>query len=421
VKPRVFILSELYFPDDSATGYVLGHLAEGLAPFYDVHVLCGQSSRQSSNGRSTVREELHGVTIERCVTTFFDKDIVMLRLINLVTICCSILMKALFSLKQGDVAIVVTNPPPLPSVALLAARMRRARCVLLVHDVYPEVLVATGLLRNDSFLLGLLRWLNRRLYPRFERVIVLGRDMQRLIENRFMPEGKKATIITNWADIETISPKPRKENRLLKQLGLEDHFVIQYSGNMGRTHGLETILEAAVLLQEEGSIHFLLIGSGAKRRGVETYLASARLKNVSLLPLQLRQELTETLNACDVAIISFIKGIAGISVPSRMYNIMAAGKPIIAVADDDSELALVVREERIGWVVRPGDKAALVDAIRSAQSAPRKLKEMSERASAAALKYSRSQVLESYRCLIDALLHDHPELRLNTSDKAHHV
>ncbi len=421
MKPRVFILSELYFPDDSATGYVLRHLAEGLAPFYDVHVLCGQSARHTSTGRSTVREERHGVTIDRCATTFFDKDVVILRLINLVTICCSILLKALFSLKQGDVVIVVTNPPPLPYTALLAARIRRARCMLLVHDVYPEVLVATGLLRDNSFLLSSLRWLNRRLYPRFERVVVLGRDMQRLIESRFMPENKKATIITNWADIETISPKPRKENGLLKQLGLEDQFVIQYSGNMGRTHGLETILEAAVLLQQEGSIHFLLIGSGAKRRGVETYLASARLKNVSLLPLQLRQELTDTLNACDVAIISFINGIAGISVPSRMYNIMAAGKPIIAVADDDSELALVVREERIGWVVRPGDKTALVDAIRNAKSAPRKLKEMGERARTAALKYSRSQVLESYRCLIDALLRDQLEMRSNTRNKAHHV
>jgi colanic acid biosynthesis glycosyl transferase WcaI len=421
VKARVFILSELYFPDDSATGYVLKHLAEGLAPFYDVHVLCGQSPRQNSTGRLTVREERHGVTIERCATTFFDKDVVMLRLINLVTICCSILLKALFSLKQGDVVIVVTNPPPLPYVALLAARLRRAHCVLLVHDVYPEVMAATGLLREDSFVLRSLRWLNRQLYPRYERVIVLGRDMQRLVESRFMRGGKKATMITNWADVETISPKPRKENGLLKQRGLEDQFVIQYSGNMGRTHGLETILEAAVLLQQEGSIHFLLIGSGAKRRGVETYLASARLKNVSMLPLQQRQELAETLNACDVAIISFIKGISGISVPSRMYNIMAAGKPIIAVADDDSELALVVCEEKIGWVVRPGDKEGLVDAIRNAQSAPRKLKEMGERSRAAALKYSRSQVLESYRILIDALLHGQPEMKSNTGDKVLHV
>jgi colanic acid biosynthesis glycosyl transferase WcaI len=324
-------------------------------------------------------------------------------------------------LKQGDVVIVVTNPPPLPSVALLAARIRRAQCVLLVHDVYPEVLVATGLLREDSLLLRLLRWFNRQLYPRFERVIVLGRDMQRLIESRFLPENKKATLITNWADIETISPKPRKENGLLKQRGLEDLFVIQYSGNMGRTHGLETILEAAVLLQQERSIHFLLIGSGAKRRGVETYLAGARLKNVTLLPPQLRQELTETLNACDVAIVSFIKGIAGISVPSRMYNIMAAGKPIIAVADDDSELALVVREENIGWVVRPGDKTGLVEVIRNAQSAPRKLKEMGERARTAALKYSRSQVLESYKVLVDALLPGQSEVKLNSSDKVLNV
>ncbi|MDP2885465.1 MAG: glycosyltransferase family 4 protein [Ignavibacteria bacterium] len=421
MKPRVFILSEVYFPDDSATGYVLTHLAEGLAPFYDVHVLCGRTARRATNTRTTVREERRGVTIERCATTFFDKNIVMLRFINLVTICLSIFLKALFTLKQGDVVIVVTNPPPLPFVALLAARIRHAHSALLVHDVYPEVLVATGLLREDSFLVRALRWVNKRLYPRFERVIVLGRDMQQLVECRFMPENKKTVIVTNWADIETISPKPRQENRLLKQLGIEGKVVFQYSGNMGRTHGLETILEAAVLLEREESIHFLLIGSGAKRHGVETYLAGSRLKNVTLLPLQPRQELTDTLNACDVAIISFIKGIAGISVPSRMYNIMAAGKPIIAVADDASELALVVREENIGWVVRPGDKKALADAIQNAQSAPRKLKELGERARTAAMKYSRFHVLESYRCLIDSFLPDRLELGPNLRDKVHHV
>jgi colanic acid biosynthesis glycosyl transferase WcaI len=226
-------------------------------------------------------------------------------------------------------------------------------------------------------------------------------------------------IVTNWADIETISPKSRQENRLLKQLGIEGKIVFQYSGNMGRTHGLETILEAAVLLEGEESIHFLLIGSGAKRHGVETYLAGSRLRNVTLLPLQPRQDLSDTLNACDVAIISFVKGTAGISVPSRMYNIMAAGKPILAVADDTSELALVVREENIGWVVRPGDKNALADAIQNAQSAPRKLKELGERARAAAMKYSRSHAVDSYRSLIDSLLPHPPELGPNLGHKVH--
>jgi colanic acid biosynthesis glycosyl transferase WcaI len=213
----------------------------------------------------------------------------------------------------------------------------------------------------------------------------------------------QTTIITNWADADVITPAPRSANRLLKSTGLQKKFVIQYSGNMGRTHGLEVILDAAHRLREERVFHFFLIGSGAKFRGVEAAVSRSQSGNVTLLPWQPREELADTLNACDVAIVSFIRGISGISVPSRMYNVMAAGKPLIAVADEDSEVAMVVREECIGWVVPPDDTEALVRAIKEAHSKKALLKQMGVRARQASLGYSLENVLLSYRRLFASL------------------
>jgi glycosyltransferase involved in cell wall biosynthesis len=207
-------------------------------------------------------------------------------------------------------------------------------------------------------------------------------------------------IIPNWADVDEIVPMQREENAFLARLRILDKFVIQYAGNMGRTHGIENLLASARSLQNRNNIHFLFVGEGAKRRWLEERVSALGLGNVTILPLQPRRELCTLLNACNVAVISFIPGMAGLSVPSRMYSIMAAGKPIIAVADEDSELAMVVREEEIGWVVPPDRPELLIEVILRSQSEPGVAQEMGKRARRVAeQKYSYTRVLESYQNL----------------------
>jgi len=214
----------------------------------------------------------------------------------------------------------------------------------------------------------------------------------------------KITIIPNWADLDLVSPSDRSENVLLSELGLIDRFVIEYAGNMGRTHGLESLWQVAQELAHKEGVHFLFIGSGAKRNWLDQAIRAKGMINMTLLPRVPQGNLATMLNACDVAIISFVPCMAGISVPSRMYNIMAAGKPIIAVADDHSELALVVKEERIGWVVPPGDIDRIIAAILEAKSNPTRLAEMGQRArQVAETKYSFERVIESYHSLIQGL------------------
>ncbi len=310
-------------------------------------------------------------------------------------------MKALRLVRRGDRVLVVTNPPSLPFFASIVCKLRQAKCYLLIHDVYPEVLTAAGLLSADSLTARSLSWSSSWLYNKMEKIIVLGRDMSRIVARRTHPVESRIVIIPNWADVDEIVPLERKGNAFLAQLRIVDKFVVQYAGNMGRTHGIENLLSSAQSLQVRNDIHYLFAGEGAKRQWLEERVRALGIGNVTILPLQPRRELCNLLNACDVAVISFIPGMAGLSVPSRMYSIMAAGKPIIAVADEDSELAMVVREEEIGWVVPPERPELLIEAILRSQSEPGVAQEMGKRARRVAeQKYPFTKVLESYQKLL---------------------
>jgi glycosyltransferase involved in cell wall biosynthesis len=208
-------------------------------------------------------------------------------------------------------------------------------------------------------------------------------------------------ILTNWAAEDVFEPMPRETNPLLAELGLTDKFVLQYAGNMGPLHGIEDLLEAARRLSAVApDVHFLFIGSGGKKRWLEEAVRKERLSNVTMLAPRPRTDQRLFLNACDVAITAFVPGMFGAGVPSRLYNILATGKPIVAAVDAQSELALVVKEEQAGWIVEPGDVAGFVAAVLEARGDRARLVAMGARARAAAAgRYSYAVVMRGYRDL----------------------
>jgi glycosyltransferase involved in cell wall biosynthesis len=308
--------------------------------------------------------------------------------------------------QKQDIILVVTNPPLLPFVALLIKWFKGCRLVLLIHDVYPEVLIATGLAKPSSAIVKIGQIMNRVLYNQSDKIITLGRDMSKLAKAKLSSNKNDEQIccITNWADNDLIRPILKANNTLLQKLKINDRFVILYAGNIGRTHGIEYLAEAAKILKKNTNIHFIVLGFGAKKKWLEEYVKNEKLESVSILPPCPRSELMMSLNACDVALISFVPGMAGISVPSRMYNQMAAGKPIIAVADDWSELAEVVREEEIGWVIPPGNVEELVHTIELAAANPELCAQMGAKAAAVARsKYDFTQTDKAYKKLFGEL------------------
>ena len=397
-RSRVWVVSELYYPEDTSTGYYLTRIAEGLATEYAVRVLCAQPTYAARGHKAPVHEIRNGVVIRRCWSTTLNKDVLPLRLINLLTISLSVFLQALWRFRRGDRVLVVTNPPLLPFVVWFASRLKGGQCALLIHDVYPDLLIATGMLHRNSLAARLMDRATVWLYRSVWQIIAIGRDMAELARRKLGKGDYRVTVIQNWADSDLVQPRPRESVRILEQFGLVNKFVVQYSGNMGRTHNLEAVIECAKQLRGKMDIHFLLVGFGARRPWLDEEVKRSGLPNVTVADRQQREDLPALLAAADVAVISLIPGMAGVSVPSRFYNILASACPPIALVDTNSELALTIAEERIGWVVPADHPERLRTAVLEAYSQRSSLREMGRRArQVAETRFAYEHIALAYR------------------------
>ena len=400
---KVLVISELYYPEQNATGHFLTGIAEGLAVKDVVHVLCAQPSYNQRGIKAPKLEERNGVAIRRCWSTTCDPRKIWGRLMNFASTSLSIGWLALFSIKQDDKVMVVTNPPLLPFLVRVVCWLKGANFVLLVHDVYPDVFVPLGLMQSSHPLYRMLSWVNGKLYASADCVVALGRDMARLVEDKSKGLAS-VSVIPNWGDVDVIAPTLKTENALLQKLNLVDKFVVHYSGNHGRTHDLLSLVEAAELLKDEPNIHFLFVGEGSGKAEAVARAGALGLNNVTFRTFVDRSELNTSLNASDVSVVAFKQGMAGISVPSRLYNLMAAGKPILAVVDDESEVADVIRETELGVAVPPESPKLLAEQILAFKYEPMRRAQMSANSrSEAVTKYSYEAIKQQYRDLFDTL------------------
>jgi len=248
--------------------------------------------------------------------------------------------------------------------------------------------------------------LNRWLYGSVDHITVLGRDMKQLVQHKIdhISKEDRISIVPNWTDLDLVAPVPKDNNPLIGELGLANKFVVQCAGNMGHAQGVENMFTAAEMLQSHADIHFLFIGTGVKREWMEKTIQDKQLKNITILGQRPRTEQPVFLNACDVSIVSLVSGMKGAAVPSRLYNIMAAGKPVIAIAEEGSEVSLVVTEEDIGWVSPPGESDKLAEVILDAFSDPVRLQRMGLKArQAVESKYTHDKGIEIYCSVIKNL------------------
>ncbi|MEP7076926.1 MAG: glycosyltransferase family 4 protein [Acidobacteriota bacterium] len=397
-KQRLWVVTEVYYPEQISTGYYLTSIAEGLAPHLEVNVLAGQPNYGSRGLTAPKHESRNNVEIFRASSTRLDKNVIPFRVVNMLTLGLSMFFKSLKLFKAGDSILVVTAPPSLPFTTALAALIKGSSYTLLLHDSYPEILVAVGKARPGSVFVRTVNLFNRWLYKHASKIIVVGRDMHALLTAKTAGLDIPIVTIPNWADLEVIGPEPRKENTLLAELGIGAKFVFMYAGNIGHPTDIETIIEAAAILRADDRFHFVFIGSGAKKPWLVDAVGKRELDNVTILDQRPRADQSVFLNACDVGIISLVPGMLGTAMPSRTYNILAAGKPILALTDEGSELAQVIDEEQVGWHIRPRQPKTLVKTILEIFDRKDELAEMGQRARAAAeAKYSLADAVRSYR------------------------
>lgn len=278
-------------------------------------------------------------------------------------------LREAFRSDRETLLLIVSNPPFLAAVGWIVNRVRGQKYCVLVYDLYPGVLVRLGRIAEGGLILRLWRRFNRTVWGRAEIVFTIGDYMAANLRQ----EGGKdcdVRVVPVWADTDFIRPLSKDRNPFLKSLGWETRTIVLYSGNLGHTHNLDSLLGVARRLRDRQDLGFLVIGSGTKWSALCAYVDQHRLENVKLLPFQPESMLPQTLPAGDIAVVSMEPAVAGYMVPSKTYYYLAAGSALIVLAPPGNEVADLVERDGCGFRVTPDDTDALTDAILSLSGDP---------------------------------------------------
>lgn len=377
-RKRLLFLNRSFYPDVEATGQFLTELCEELEKSFEIHVICGNPLFRKVKTRGFIHKTLHRrITIWRINNTALPKKIFFTRVINLLSYFFPCFFWA-FMIKRMDCVIAETDPPLLASIAYIYSKVRRCPFVYYSQDIWPQVgIVNEGM--TNPVITTILREINRFLYQKANRIVVLGRDMKQRLEEENSIPSKKIDIVENWADPNKLFPISREDNIFLQKHGLGDKFIVMYSGNIGLSQDIENIIYAAHALKDHKGILFVLIGEGAAKEKLRHLANSLGLPNVRFFPYQNREELINSLNAADIHLITLKKGMKGYIVPSKVYGILASGRPFIAAVDDNCEIDNIVKEFNCGLSIPPSNVEELKKAVLWAYFHEKDIQSMGER------------------------------------------
>lgn len=410
LMPHLLILNRSYYPDLGSTGQLLTELCEDLVRCYgwEVTVVAGPAAKGSGrNGRlpgwmPVRREFVHGVCVLRASGTRFSKAKFPGRATNYVSYLASASVAGLRA-RRPNVVMSLTDPPLLGTIALAWARVWNVPFVFLCQDVFPEGARALEDFRSPA-VEQVLERVNRLLVRHADRVVAIGETMKERLVTLRGTDPAKVTVIHNWGDRRAIAGGGR-DSAFCHQNDLFGRFVVMHAGNLGLTQGLETLVDAATLLARDcPKLEVVFVGDGAKREPLEHRARATGVTNVRFLPFLPRERMRESYGTADLCVISLKRGLGGFSVPSKLYAILAAGKPYVAAVDEDSEVATITRRFRSGTLVPPGDAPALAEQVRLLYHDPSRLQTLAAGAKKAATFFDRPVAVGAYHELLSGLL-----------------
>lgn len=303
-------------------------------------------------------EEQEGIKVLRVMTYLSANEGFLKRTMNYISYMLSATILC-FLVKKVDL-VVSTSPQFFCGMAgLWVSRLKRRRWVLEIRDLWPESIISVGAIKNRK-VIRLLEKLETFLYSRADHIIALTRAFKRHIGSRGIP-GERISVITNGADFEKFNPLP-KRNRLSDELSLNGKFVVSYIGTHGMAHGLDTVLRAAQILQQQQDITFLLVGDGAERDNLVRQKEVMGLKNVMMLPQQPKEKMPEFFALSDVNMVLLRKNdLFKTVIPSKIFESMAMERPIILGVEGESKE--IIEEAEAGVCIEPESENQLAEAV----------------------------------------------------------
>lgn len=378
-KKKILIYAHYYYPDVASTGQILTELAEGMSDVFDVTVICVVPSYTGKvadkyKTRKYYSENINGVRVVRIRVPEFKKDNKRSRIINIL----SYFFNAILVTKKvgrADYVYAISQPPVLGGLlGVWGKKRKKAKFIYNIQDFNPEQTMAVDYSKNKLLLSFMMR-LDKYSCKKADKVIVVGRDMVKTLEKRF--DGQKMpeyACINNWINEGETCPLARDDSRVVefkKRYGLEDKFVIMYSGNIGLYYDLENLMSVIRKFSEQNNrtkdgreVAFAFVGEGSMLEELKKYKQKNNLESVVFIPYQDKKDLVYSLNAGDVHWVVNAKGIKGVSVPSKCYGVMAVGKPVLGVLEQGSEARMIIEHTGCGLCCEPCDYDSVLENIR---------------------------------------------------------
>ena len=382
---KFLLLSQFFFPDRTGTGRVMGELFSSLSEAgAAVDVIASRQEYGDVSGRILPSFETYGaVRVFRCFRFFYSGKGGVGRIYNYIMVFfCTFWTCLRHGIVRGkDIIVSTSNPPIMPLLGVLLRR-KGQKFVYILHDLYPDIAIAMRVVHPKHIFSRVMFAVNRYIFSRADKVIVLGRDMKEYLMKTYHVPEERLLIIENWAN----------EKIVYREKETGGCFRVLYTGNIGRFHDLETAVKAFRQLPQA---ELILIGEGAAKK--ELIERAQGMHNVQFLPFMESDTYQEALAKADALLVSLEANLSGLAVPSKFYTYLAAGRPIIAISDTTTEMAMTISENEIGFIVPHGDMHTFRKMIHFLQGNPDVAKKMGKKANLLGMKrYSKSEIVKKY-------------------------
>lgn len=342
---------QIVFVNQSA-GYLMIDIIDAFKDEYEERILL--------TGFLNPRNKILDATVKVEKLIPYDRSSTFKRMFTWVGAFLKILFLIKFKYPKAHL-FLVSNPPLTAWVPLFCKNSYD----ILIYDVYPDALVEFGYFKQDSWIIKKWENINRRMYAKARKISTITSGMKERIAKYV--NKNKVNVVPIWTDNSFLKPIPKSENVFLKTHQIEDKFIVMYSGNMGKAHPVEIIIELALQFQNNTEIFFLLIGGGDRYKEMEVLIAKKNLQNIKILPWQDTKTLPFTLSGADLALVTVGNEASDLSIPSKTYNLMSVGTPILCVAPQNSALARLVENEKMGEIFQNSDLQNIVDFIQKSK------------------------------------------------------
>lgn len=362
-KKDILFLCQYFYPEYVSSATLPFDTAIALSESgLMVEALCGYPYEYHSSKSVPMQETYKDIKINRLKYLKFKRTNAIGRLSNFLSFTLQCILN-IFKLKNFKSVIVYSNPPVLPLVAIAANMIFGTKIVFVCYDVYPEVAVKTGALREKGLISTVMKFINCQLYKRAECVVALSEEMKKFLVNNRAVSEEKVVVIPNWfKPIE--SEYVVVENEKLKEIKQSGDMIVSYFGNMGICQDMDTIL-SAISERRTPKVKFLFAGHGNKLDNLKSVVAEKKYSNVYIFDFLHGDDFKYALSISDCFIVSLEEGLSGLCVPSKTYSYMAEGKPIVAIIEKETDIAKDLLGGNAGFVCKNGDGHGVAEHIQT--------------------------------------------------------